>query len=251
MSAIRAEPRAGDAALRERILVVEDNANLRLALEAMLNGTYDVTLAENGALGIASARADPPSLIVTDLIMPACSGFDLCKTLKADAATAHVPVIILTARGDLEHKLEGFECGADDYLQKPFHARELLARIGTLIENRRLQRELARKNRELERAVAELREAQSKLVESERLKTALNMAGALAHEINNPLSGLMGYCDLVRAALGPDHPLKNDLEKIIEQANRIAGVMRKIQTLREVRFVRYVGDETIVDLGVQ
>lgn len=235
-------------AVRERILVVEDNVDILAALRAMLSPHYDVSVAEDGAAGIAAARAGPPALVISDLMMPKKNGFDVLRALKADPTTAHVPVIILTARGELKHKLEGFESGADDYLQKPFNSRELLARIRALLENRRLQNELARKNRELEGVLAELRAAQEKLIESERLKTALNMAGTLAHEINNPLSGIIGFCDLLRMTLGPDSPANRDIEKIVELAQRIAGVIRKIQELREVRFVPYVGDETIIDL---
>jgi DNA-binding response OmpR family regulator len=235
---------------RDRILVVEDNEDIRSALRAMLSPLYEVTLAEDGQTGIAAARAAPPSLIISDLMMPHSSGFDVCRSIRSDARTAHVPVIILTARGELRHKLEGFESGADDYLQKPFNSRELLARIKALLENRALQRELARKNEELERVLGELQTTQAKLVESERLKTALNMAGALAHEVNNPLSAIVGFCDLLRMTLGADHPANRDVDKVLEQANRIAASIRKIQNLREVRFVPYVGEETIVDLHV-
>jgi DNA-binding response OmpR family regulator len=234
---------------RERILVVEDNDDIRSALRAMLAPIYDVTLAEDGASGIASARAAPPSLIISDLMMPNSSGFDLCRAIRSDPATAHIPVIILTARGELRHKIEGFESGADDYLQKPFNSRELLARIKALLENRQLQRQLAKQNQELARVLEELRAAQEKLVEGERLKTALNMAGALAHEINNPLSAIIGFCDLIRMG-APGTGLAADVEKIIEQANRIATAVRKIQHLREVKFIPYVGEETIVDLHV-
>lgn len=233
---------------RERILIVEDNEDIRSALRAMLSPIYDVTLAEDGASGLAAARAAPPALIISDLMMPNASGTELCRAIRADPVTAHVPVIILTARGELRHKLEGFESGADDYLQKPFNSRELLARIKALLENRALQRQLARQNHELERVLAELRAAQDALVEGERLKTALNMAGALAHEINNPLSAIFGFCDLLRMTLGTEHPINADVDKIIEQANRIATAVRKIQHLREVRFIPYVGEETIVDL---
>jgi two-component system cell cycle response regulator len=233
---------------REKILVVEDNEDIRLALKAMLAPFHDVVLAEDGAAGIATAREVQPALVISDLMMPRQNGFDLCRAIRADAQTAHIPVIILTARGELRHKLEGFESGADDYLQKPFNSRELLARIRALLENRALQRELARKNQELERVLAELRAAQEKLVEGERLKTALNMAGALAHEINNPLSAIIGFCDLLRMTLSADAPAHRDVDKIVEQANRIAAAVRKIQNLREVKFVPYVGDETILDI---
>jgi DNA-binding response OmpR family regulator len=239
---------AGVGTSRPRVLVVEDNPDLRLALRSMLSAHYDVMVADDGDEGIEQVRASVPSLVLSDLMMPHRNGFDLCRAIRTDPRTAHIPVIILTARGEIDKKLEGFESGADDYLQKPFNSRELLARVKSLIENRALQRQLVEKNEELARALEELREAQQKLVEGERLKTALNMAGALAHEINNPLSAIIGFCDLLRMSLDPGAPVLRDVERIVEQANRIARTVREIQSLREVRFVPYVGTETIVDL---
>ncbi len=214
----------------------------------MLSDYYETLFAENGPEGLALARRELPSLVLTDLVMPGLNGFAVCRELKSQAATAHIPVIILTARGELRHKLEGLESGADDYLPKPFNSRELLARIRSLLRNRALERELARKNRELEETLGELRRAQEKLLEGERLRTALAMAGALAHEVNNPLSGILGFCDLLKLTLGAGHRSLPDVEKVIQQSNRIAEVVRKIMALREVRFIAYVGDEKIVDI---
>ncbi|HVY63029.1 MAG TPA: response regulator [Planctomycetota bacterium] len=233
----------------DRILVIEDNADIRAALKAMLESAYQVEVAEDGREGLEMVRRLKPSLVISDLIMPGLSGIEICKAVRADPALAHIPVVILTAHGELKLKLDGFSSGADDYLQKPFNARELLARIRALLENRALQRELARKNEELERALADLRAAQEKLLEGERLATALKMAGALAHEINNPLSGILGYCEFLKMTLGPQHPARAELDKILEQAKRVAEVVRRIQDLREVKFVKYVGAETIVDLS--
>jgi DNA-binding response OmpR family regulator len=234
---------------RDLILVIEDNGDIRAALKAMLSPSFDVELAEDGTVGMAAARKLKPSLILSDLVMPGMSGIDVTRAVRADPELAHIPVIILTAYGELKHKLDGFQSGADDYLQKPFNSRELFARIQALLDNRALQRELARKNKELERVLAELRQAQSRIVESERLQTALKMAGTLAHEINNPLSTIIGLCDLVRAAFEPAHRAHGEIARIYEQAQRIASVVRRIQSLREVRFVPYVGSDEIVDIG--
>ncbi len=232
----------------EKILVIEDNADIRAALKAMLASAYQVELAEDGATGIELARRLRPSLVISDLVMPRMSGVEVCRAIRADPTIAHTPIIILTAHGELKHKLDGFNSGADDYLQKPFNARELYARIKALLDNRLLQRELARKNQELERVLVELKAAQQRAIESERLHTAIKMAGALAHEINNPLSGILGYCDLLRMTLGPGHPAESEISKITDMAQRITEVVRRIQDLREVKFISYVGQDTIVDL---
>ena len=97
--------------------------------------------AADGVEGLAQARAAPPDLVISDVMMPEMDGFDLCRALKADAALNHIPVILLTAKASQESKLEGLETGADDYLNKPFNARELLLRAENLIEVRRLLRQ--------------------------------------------------------------------------------------------------------------
>jgi DNA-binding response OmpR family regulator len=234
---------------RERILVIEDDADIRAALRAMLAVHYEVELADDGPTGIEAARRFRPSLVISDLVMPTLSGVEVCKAIRADPTLAHTPVIILTAHGELKHKLDGFSSGADDYLQKPFNARELFARIKALLDNRALQRELQRKNEELQKVLEELRATQDKLIEGERLRTALRMAGALAHEINNPLSGILGCADML-VKTSADEGSVQLIERIQEQARRIADVVRRIQDMREVKFTPYVGSDEIVDLGV-
>jgi DNA-binding response OmpR family regulator len=234
---------------RELILIIEDNPDLREMLQSVVGGPYRTILAKDGAEGIALARSALPALVISDLVMPERNGYDVCRSLKSADGTRHIPVILITGRNELKYKLEGFECGADDYLAKPFNARELLARIRALLHGRALERALTQKNRELERALADLDSAQKQTLETERLQTAVKMAGALAHEINNPLAAILGLCDLIRAQSEAEAGHLADLQRIVDQAQRIADVVRRISALREVRFVPYVGDEEIVDLS--
>jgi DNA-binding response OmpR family regulator/two-component sensor histidine kinase len=127
---------AGLAATR-RVLVVEDHAEMREFICKDLAAEYHILEAEAGDQGLEVAIAEIPDLVVSDVMMPGLDGFELCRRLKEDARTSHVPVILLTALSETESKHRGLRDGADDYLAKPFNADELKLRIRNLIEQRR------------------------------------------------------------------------------------------------------------------
>ncbi len=118
------------------ILVVEDNHDLRNMIMDILHDDYQVFGAEDGMVGMEKAENSIPDLIISDVMMPRKNGYDLCKELKTNPKTNHIPVILLTAKATKENKLQGLETGADDYLVKPFDQEELLVRIKNLISLR-------------------------------------------------------------------------------------------------------------------
>ena len=131
----------GDADDRPLVLVVEDNADLRAYLRAILEPTYRVEEAPDGAAGIDCAVETVPDLVLSDVMMPGTDGFALLAALKGDVRTSHVPVVLLTARADAESRLAGLGAGADDYVSKPFSAAEVEARVANLVASRRALRE--------------------------------------------------------------------------------------------------------------
>ena len=126
---------------RPRVLVADDNADMRRYIVRLLAGQYTVEAVTDGAAALASVRRQPPDLILSDVMMPRLDGFGLLRELRADPRTASVPVVLLSARAGEESRVEGVQAGADDYLVKPFSSRELLARVSAHLQMARLRRE--------------------------------------------------------------------------------------------------------------
>lgn len=156
---------------RLRILVAEDNPELANHITSLLGRDYAVSVAADGEKALDLARDWAPNLILSDIMMPRLDGFELCRAIKNDPSTSRIPVVLLTALTDREALMHGWESGADEYLFKPFHPRELLTRVRTLLaaaeEQHRVESVLAGMNAELDRRVrertAELSKAQDEL----------------------------------------------------------------------------------------
>jgi PAS domain S-box-containing protein len=128
---------------RNHVLVADDNADMREYVRRLLATRYDVTTVANGSEALNAALADPPDLVLTDVMMPVVDGFELLKRIRADERTKTLPIILLSARAGEESRIEGLDYGADDYLVKPFSARELLARVDAHISLARMRKEAA------------------------------------------------------------------------------------------------------------
>lgn len=120
-----------------QLLIVEDNLDVAQYLVACLEDRYQLFLAADGREGINLAIEKVPDIIISDVMMPEKNGYELCDTLKKDERTSHIPIILLTAKADIESKISGLEKGADAYLAKPFNRDELYVRLNKLLELRR------------------------------------------------------------------------------------------------------------------
>jgi PAS domain S-box-containing protein len=186
----------GRAALQgvgRRIVLADDNADMRDYVRRLLtNEGYAVDAVENGQLALESARIAPPDLILTDVMMPQLDGFGLLRAIRQDPRLGGMPVLMLSARAGEEAKIEGLDAGADDYLVKPFAARELLARVNTNIQMAFLRRESAR---------ALMQSEQRFLMTQERLTLALSTGRVAVYDwdvdtdrlsVQGPLAEIFG-----------------------------------------------------------
>jgi PAS domain S-box-containing protein len=149
------ESNLGDVGARPSILLADDNADMREYLCKLLSPIGDVRAAADGEAALHATREHRPDLIISDVMMPKLDGVELLQRLRADEETAGIPVILLSARAGEESRVEGLDAGADDYLSKPFSARELLARVRSQLKMARMRQESIERERKL-RAEAEL-----------------------------------------------------------------------------------------------
>lgn len=120
-----------------KVLVIEDNQDMRMYVCSNLARHFHVLQAENGKEGFEIARKEEPDLIISDIMMPEMNGLDLCRKIKNNLYTSHIPFVLLTAKGEVEDFVEGLEIGADDYISKPFNIEILIAKVTGIIENRK------------------------------------------------------------------------------------------------------------------
>jgi DNA-binding NtrC family response regulator/signal transduction histidine kinase len=166
-------PQPEPVADRELIVVADDNADMRKYLKHLLDGQYEVHTVSDGREALETTRLLRPALLLTDVMMPQLDGFGLLRAVRDDAVLASTPIILLSARAGEESRLEGLQAGADDYLVKPFTARELIARVEVHLKMARLRRETAEREERL-RMEAELERqrlhaSQELLLETTRL----------------------------------------------------------------------------------
>jgi two-component system sensor histidine kinase/response regulator len=165
------------------ILIVDDTPeNLRLLSNALTERGYKVRSVINGVMALMGARAAPPDLILLDINMPEMNGYQVCESLKADAKTREIPVIFISALGEVLDKVKAFAIGGRDYITKPFELEEVVARIENQIMIRNLQKQLEQQNQQLQQEVRDRQKAE------QALRIFLH---SISHDLRNPVTGML------------------------------------------------------------
>ncbi len=191
----------------ETILIVDDTAaNLRLLSQMLTDRGYRVRAVTSGARALASARADPPDLVLLDIKMPGMNGYEVCEQLKVDPLTRETPVIFISALDEIQDKVQAFAVGGVDYVTKPFQFKEVLARTETHLALRRLQSQLQDANRRMEQELALAGKVQSSFLPGElpaiagwQIKAALRPARQTSGDFYDVISLPGGRLGLIVA----------------------------------------------------
>jgi two-component system, sensor histidine kinase and response regulator len=232
-----------------RILVVDDTPEIRELLQIHLEAAgYHVLTASNGQEALAAVAAQAPDLILLDVMMPVLDGYETCRRLKGNEETAFIPIVILTAYHDSEHRVHGIELGADDFLSKPFNHLELMTRVRSLLRVKGLHDQVMAYNRLLEERVAErtaaLERALADLKEMDRLKS--EFLSNISHELRTPLTPIKGYLPAVlREEFGPlTAPQRRVLGYITQSVDRLHQLIEDLLT-----FMQWESGEACLRLG--
>jgi DNA-binding response OmpR family regulator len=210
-----------------KILIAEDDLTSRHMLEAVLiKWGYDVISVSNGNDAVDKMLSDDtPKLALLDWMMPGRDGIEACRIIRRKQTTTPY-IILLTGKGDKKDITKGLDSGADDYIVKPYDKDELKARINV---GRRMI------------------ELQDILIEKEKLQGVIEMAGAICHEINQPLMVISGYSEMLQMDISEDDPRYETIKNINEQVHRLSEITRNLMGITKYRTKKYL-KRSIVDI---
>ncbi len=199
---------------KSKILIVDDAEDTVELLKKRFRAEgYDTAEAYNGEEALDMVPEYDPDLIVLDVMMPKIDGYEVCQRLKADEKTKYIPILMLTAKGEVEHKVKGLNIGADDYMAKPFDYKELSARIRSLLS---------------------IKATHEKKVEEEKSGALEQMMEQVAHEIRNPLTSVGGFARKVFNKLPEGDPNRKYMQYIIEDVAVLESMIKQLIELKSI-----------------
>jgi signal transduction histidine kinase len=222
------------------ILIVDDvPSNLDLLVDILERSGHEVRVARNGRRALAAAHAAAPDVVMLDVNMPDMDGYEVCRRLKADERTSAIPVIFLSINDHVGDKVRAFREGGADYITKPFHAEEVLARVESQLEFARLQRALVHEREEALRA----REA---AVEANRAKSTF--LANMSHELRTPLNGILGFVQLMEGDATLSTGQRERLAVIMRSGEHLLSLINDVLSLSKIEAGQTTFAERTFDL---
>lgn len=217
---------------RKKILAVDDEPRNLKILQISLGNEWEIKTASTGEEALEILKDYNPDLILLDIMMPGIDGYEVCRQVRTDPELALTKVILISGKAMIEERLKGYECGADDYITKPFIPEELLAKVRVFIKLVNIERQLFALNQSLEEQVKtrtqQLIEAEAKMIYSEKMSALGEMAGGIAHEINTPLATIYLNSEMLVDSANDGDLNKEDILKYVSNVNRTAERIAKI-----------------------
>lgn len=222
------------------ILIVDDSPdNLRVLSTTLMERGYEVRCVKSGYMAMIGIQTNMPDLVLLDIRMPEIDGYEICRRLKANPETAEISVIFLSALDEILDKVKAFQVGGIDYITKPFHIQEVLARVENQLTIRRLQKQLLQKNQHLQQEIYEHQQTEAALRVAKEAAEAASYAktaflAQMSHELRTPLNHILGFTDLLQKeeTLNPIH--QEYLAKIYGSGRHLLKLINHILTLTQV-----------------
>ncbi len=223
---------------QETVLIVDDNlTNLQVLFTTLSSAGYHVVPAQGAASAFARLKHTLPDLILLDIMMPEMDGFALYQRLRTEPATLHTPVIFISAMDDHASIVRGFELGAVDYVTKPFHAEEVIARVNRQMAFHRLQQTLKRELEQRRALEHSLREAKTQAEQANRAKSTF--LANMSHDLRTPLNSVLGYTQILRRAQNLHEEQTKLVDAILHAGQYLLTLLNDILDLSRIEAGRF------------
>ena len=216
-----------------KVLIVDDNEDaLTLMKFALQKDGYDIFLAKSGQEAIDITNKERPDLILLDVMMPKMDGFTTCRKIHFCEENKNIPIIMVTAKNDINDLMRGLESGAIDYIKKPFHNLELVARVKSALQ---------------------LKKATDELIKERRKTALMEMAASVAHNLNQPLASLVLNIQYIQSLISKDSgetydKLKEKFETLLTLTDSLTEMIKKIGQITSYKTMPYTTDTKILDI---